>query len=124
MKVYKTSSSSSSSDLDPFFVSGMANLFREDTNLPMNVWTSPKGNAKHVPRVKASESVGELADMAASFSMSIEDEPRLLVGNPSKSDMSTELAKWIVLNKELLLDYWYGRIGSTKKVLLELKPLP
>ena len=100
----------------------MANITQDDTGLPVVVYISPK-NANHGPRIKVQKdySTNISTDF---FAISIEDKPKVIgnIGKIQATDIELVI-KWILLNKELLLDYWNQKENSTKKVLNNLKKI-
>ena len=66
----------------------MTNLFPRTTKLPIVIWISPKGKAKHGPRIK----VGTDREIT----ITIEDEPTIIHGT-LKTDEFTKIKKWILL---------------------------
>lgn len=119
MKIYKTQPAS-----DQVEVRGMANLLKRKTNLPIVVWISQGVGLPHGPRVKANTGSGEKVTRDSFFSMTIEDNPKVVAGKPEKTLYAKELSKWIVLNQQVLLDYWTDKLEDTEEVLQQLKPLP
>ena len=89
----------------------LANMGQQDTGLPMIVWISEK-RASHGPRVKVSRTYNHRAIAGDTFSIDVSDEPKIVAGD--RGDITTEdLQKafdWVVLNKNLLLQYWKGDI--------------
>jgi hypothetical protein len=98
----------------------MANLFPEDTGLPFVVWISPRGAARPDARIKVAKS-----ERATEFvaSVAIRPEPRLAAGHLSTAELALA-ARWITLNRDVLLAYWDGEIQRTKEVFERLQPLP
>jgi hypothetical protein len=84
----------------------MANLFPKHTGLPFLVWLSCRGGAQHEIQVKASHS-------ANSEMISVAIRPRIHVveGEMDSSDLAL-LAKWIEINRDVLLKYWDGEIDT------------
>ena len=78
----------------------MANLSERSTGINTTVFISTKVE-RHVPRIKVRQDGKE-------FSVSIEDEPKVLVGDPSivKPKVLKQVIEWVKLNKEGLLYYW------------------
>ena len=99
----------------------MANLYPRDTGLPMTVWVSPKGRARHHAWVKVCMTPGERMDADHVAVVSIRPEPRLLHGDLSGSDFIA-VRRWIAANAALLIDYWDGR-ASTFDLVRGLQPL-
>jgi len=89
----------------------MANLYPEDTGLPVTIWVSPRGHARHGARVKVCRVPGNKMVPSNTAVLRIEPEPRLVEGKlPSK--YLEPVAKWIAENREHLLKYWNGQIGT------------
>jgi hypothetical protein len=87
-------------------VYGMANLGSKKTGLPMVVWVSPK-NAPHGPRLKVSQRYGDKTRVGEWFTMTLEDEPRVIgeLGQIRQKDIEL-VEEFIKKNKSLLLAYW------------------
>lgn len=78
------------------------------TGLPFVVYVSPKGNAAHGPRIKASNKYGEKASEGDWFTITIEDQPHV-IGDRSTSlkRSDVQMAKnWVQANKDELLKIW------------------
>ena len=89
----------------------MANLYPEDTGLPMTVWVSPKGNARHDARVKVSMTHGNRMTLDDAAVVAIRPEPKVLHGNLAVKDERL-VAEWIGKNQATLIAYWDGEIGT------------
>ena len=85
-----------------------ANLKPENTGLKFRVFVS-NAVPRQKPRVKVIDSKDQ-------FSMYISDNPFVCSGNPEffKSEYIEEFKEWIILNKQVLLDYWYDNIDSAE----------
>jgi hypothetical protein len=66
----------------------MANLFPRTTGLPLTVWVSPRGRARHAARIKVSLT-------------------------PSPADFAL-VSRWISLNEEALIEFWNEAIDSVE----------
>jgi hypothetical protein len=89
----------------------MANLFPEDTGLPVTVWASPRGGARQAAHVKVCRVPGNKMVPTNTVVMSIGAEPVVVAGKlPSR--YSEPVAQWIAANREALLEYWAGTIGT------------
>ena len=99
----------------------MANLYPDSTGLPMTVWVSPRGNARHDVRVKVNMTRGDHMDITNTAAVAVRPVPRVLVGQLSPSDAQAVFA-WISLNAEALVAYWDGRI-DTVRLIYRLKPI-
>jgi hypothetical protein len=99
----------------------MANLRPERTGLPFVVFISQKGGARHDVRVKIARGVkvrpSEMATVA------VRPKPRVVRGVLDPDDLAL-LARWIELNRAVLVDYWNGDIEYTEDAINALRPLP
>lgn len=102
----------------------MANLYPEDTGLPMTVWVSPRGNARHDARVKVCRVHGNrmVPDPDDTAVVALWPEPRLIEGTLRADDLGPVL-RWAAANRDVLMDYWEGRIG-TGAMVRRLAPVP
>jgi hypothetical protein len=89
----------------------MANLYPTTTGLPMTVWVSPRGNAKHDARVKVNASHGSQMDISNTAVVGIRPNPSIIEGNLSSADFAA-VSNWITLNRVALIDYWDGKIDT------------
>jgi hypothetical protein len=100
----------------------MANLFPGTTGLPMTVWVSPRGNARHGVRVKVNTTHGNQMSIANTAVVSIRAAPRVTAGRLSAEDERV-VFQWVSLNTPALIAYWEGQIDTIQLGQL-LKPLP
>lgn len=100
----------------------MANLYPEDTGLPMTVWVSPRGNARHDARVKVCRVHGNRMVPDDTAVVGLRPEPRLIEGTLRADDLAPVL-RWAAANRDVLMDYWEGRIG-TGAMVGRLVPVP
>ena len=91
----------------------MANIRPESSGLPMIIWVSEHGNARHGPRIKVSLQHGTKLDPYRTASVSIEDVPELVAGNLSPPDLRA-VQEYVRLNRATLLAYWTGEIDTVK----------
>jgi hypothetical protein len=104
---------------DDFFL--MANLRPADTGLPMVIWVSERGHARHDVRVKVSQTHGSRIDPTNTATVTVRPTPRLIAGRLSPADLQA-VSAWIGLNEAALVDYWDSAI-STAELLQRLQPL-
>src|ERR1700761_110979 len=95
--------SQEASDTDDLFE--MANLFPRTTGLPMTVWVSPRGNARHDVRVKVNMTHGDQMNIANTAVVGVRSVPRVIAGHLS-SDDERAVFEWISLNTAALVAYW------------------
>jgi hypothetical protein len=100
----------------------MANLFPADTGLPMVVWVSERGHARHDVRVKVNQSPGTRMLPGNLAVVTVRPTPRLAAGNLSPHDLDA-VSDWIRLNETALVDYWEYRI-SAAQLIQQLRRLP
>jgi hypothetical protein len=100
----------------------MANLPSRLTGLPMTVWVSERGGARHDVRIKVNPTHGGHVDYANLATVAVRPAPRLIAGQLSSADLAAVNA-WIRLNEPVLVDYWEGRI-YTDELLARLRKLP
>jgi len=99
----------------------MANLRPGDTGLPMVVWVSERGSARHDARIKVSQAHGSRIDPGNTATVAIRPSPHLIAGTLSAADQRA-IAAWIALNEAALLDYWNSQI-STVELIGRLRPV-
>jgi hypothetical protein len=93
-------------DLDLF---EMANLYPATTGLPMTVWVSPRGRARHAARVKVCMVHGNRMDATNTASVRIAPQPQLMEGTLSAADMRVAY-EWIERNRDALIEFWDGKV--------------
>jgi len=89
----------------------MANLFPVTTGLPMTLWVSPRGNARHDVRVKVNMTHGNQMNPANTAVVAVRPAPRITAGRLS-SDDERAVFQWVSLNEAALVAYWDGQIDT------------
>jgi len=108
----------------------MANLHPADTGLPMVVWVSERGNARHDARVKVCQALGPTMQFNNTVSVAVRPEPHLVRERKQKTNLTTtNLAlafAWIRRNETMIVDYWNGTISTVEMVqrLIPIEPEP
>jgi len=100
----------------------MANLFPRTTGLPMTVWVSPRGNARHDVRVKVNLTHGNQMTISNTAVVGVRPTPHVITGQLSSGD-EPAIFEWLALNADALVEYWEGRI-DTIQLGQALKQLP
>ena len=100
----------------------MANLYPATTGLPMTVWVSPRGNARHDVRVKVNLTHGNQMNTAATAVVGLRPSPHLIAGRLSAGDQRA-VFEWVALNTDALVEHWEGRIDTIQLGQL-LTPAP
>ena len=96
-------------DADELFE--VANLFPRTTGLPMTVWVSPRGNARHDVRVKVNMTHGDQMNIANTAIIGVRPNPYLIAGHLSPDDQRA-VFEWVSLNTDAIVDDWDGRIDT------------
>jgi hypothetical protein len=104
---------------EDFFL--MSNLRPKHTGLPMNVWVSHKGHARHDARVKVSRMPGDKIDIEDMAVVGVRPTPTLIEGQLDSASLR-QVQRWIVLNEAVLIGFWDGEL-DTVEMLEGLKRL-
>jgi hypothetical protein len=67
----------------------MANLYPETTGLPMTVWVSPRGTARHDVQIKVNMTHGDQMHIANTAVVGVRPRPRVVTGRLSPSTSAT-----------------------------------
>jgi hypothetical protein len=100
----------------------MANLFPRTTGLPMTVWVSPHGNARHDVRVKVNMAHGNQMSANNTAVVGVRPSPHRVAGSLSPDDEHA-VFDWIALNSAAIIAYRNGDIDMGQLAQL-LRPLP
>lgn len=101
----------------------MAKLVPAETGLPMAVWITPNEGFPHDVRVKVSRIPGGRGRWLDAVPMAVRPQPRLVVpGSLASADLAL-VGRWIELNRDVIIDYWDGRLTTTQ-ALPRLQRLP
>lgn len=118
MKVVQLDSLSSGEEGDFF---EMANLRPKHTGLPMTVWVSHAGRARHDARIKVCRAHGDRLDFEDMAVVGIRPTAALLEGPLDGGDLK-QVQRWIELNRDVLIGFWDGCL-DTVEMLQGLKRL-
>ncbi len=99
----------------------MANLYPKHTGLPMVIWVSERGRARHDARVKVSTRHGLRMNINDTAVVGI--RPTSVIAGVLSTPDRQKVFKWISINEAALIDYWDGRI-DTVDLIQQLKMLP
>ena len=92
----------------------MTNLYPKTTGLPMTIWISPRGRARHDIRVKVCQVHGRRMDPDNLAMMSVRPEPQLLHGELPAADVEL-VSRWIKANEALLIEIWDGEVDPVEE---------
>jgi|SRR5215472_8098921 len=106
-------------DAEPF---DMANLSPALTGLPMVVWVSERGGARHDVRVRVSTVHGRNISPGQWAVVAVRPSPRLVHGRLPPSDFAV-VRDWIRLNEAAIVDYWNYQL-LTDELIQRLQRLP
>lgn len=106
---------------DKFPLNEMANFSKDEFNLPVNVWVDGPRNLKHSKRIKFQNNYSNRFDETDLITLTISDNPQ--VGKTFKkiklSNTDIEMLKrWVVLNKDVLLQYSNGEMSTSQLIKL------
>lgn len=103
-----------------------ADLVPEDTNLVSVIWVDGPRNLKHGKRIKFQNNTSNCLNGGELIPITISDDPQIPNGVKSKLNIKEKdlfkIKQWIILNKQVLLDYSDGKI-TTKQLYQQIKPL-
>ncbi len=94
---------------EDFFL--MSNLRPKHTGLPMVVWVSNRGNARHDARVKVCRKPGDRIDVDDMAVVGIRPTPTLIEGPLDNASLKL-VQDWIRLNEATLISYWNSELDS------------
>ena len=100
----------------------MANLSPALTGLPMVVWVSERGGARHDVRVRVSTIHGRTISPGQWAVVAVRPAPRLVHGTLSPADFAA-VSDWIRLNEAAIVDYWDYQL-LTDELIRRLQRLP
>ncbi|HEV2337127.1 MAG TPA: hypothetical protein VGS13_16590 [Stellaceae bacterium] len=107
-------------DTDDIFF--MTNLSPRMTGLPMAVWVSPRGSARHDIRIKVNTTHGNRMTIEDTAVVAVRPAPRVVAGRLTPEDRRL-VADWVRLNFEAIIGYWDNEL-DTGQFLERLKGLP
>jgi len=100
----------------------MTNLSPRMTDLPMSVWVSPRGNARHDIGIKVNMTRGRQMSIDNTAVVALRPVPRVVAGRLGPDDRRL-VYEWAGLNYEAILAYWDEEI-DTGELLDRLMPVP
>ena len=91
----------------------MTNIYPRTSGLPMTVWISPRGRARHDARVKVCRVPGNRMVPEDTAVVSVRPEPALIEGELD-ADALRAVQAWILLNRDVLIDFWNGETDGVE----------
>jgi hypothetical protein len=103
----------------------MANLFPVTTGLPMTVWVSPRGNARHDLRIKVHMAHGNQMNPANAAVVAARPSPDMIAGRLASED-ERAVFQWMSLNTDALVAYRDRQVDTIQlgDLLKRLPPSP
>jgi hypothetical protein len=98
----------------------MANLRPARTGLPLVVFVSQRGGARHDVRIKLARAAK--VRPSEMVTVAVRPAPHVIRGNLSAGEFD-QVRRWIELNERVLIDYWNGAIEYTEDMLEAIKML-
>ena len=89
----------------------MANIYPADSGLPMTVWVSPRGHARHDVRIKVNMAHGNQMSISNTAVVGVRPTPHLVAGRLVPADLRV-VSDWIRLNEAAIIAHWEGRISA------------
>ena len=87
----------------------MVNIRGRSSGLPMNVWVSPRGRARHAASIKVQSDHHERFNVVNLAVVSVDDDPpRLIEGQLDGADLE-QVRRFIELNRDAIIDHWLER---------------
>jgi hypothetical protein len=99
----------------------MANLYPKHTGLPMVIWVSERGRARHDVLIKVSRRHGDRMNIHQTAVVGVRP-PSVLAGVLATSDQQA-VFRWVTLNEAALIDY-RNCVIDTVELVQRLTPLP
>lgn len=107
-------------DADPEAPFELASLSPELTGLPMVVWVSERGQARHDARVEVSPVHGRRARLDQAVPVSVRRPVDVAAGSGLDGRDLALVRQWIQLNREAIIAYWDNEL-STLQLLKRLR---
>lgn len=89
----------------------MANVYPDDSGLPMTVWVRPRSNERHGPRIKVCTVHGPRMLPHDTVTVALRPIRVIPAGGLSAADLRA-VSQWIRLNEAAIVAHWEGRISA------------
>ena len=103
----------------------IVSVFPQNSNLPAKVYIRVQSrNSKRSAMLSVSNVSNNAQPFSDKFSLSIADSPEIIIGKCKIKPDELEVVKnWIILNKDLLIDYWNEEETCTESLINKLQKL-
>ena len=103
----------------------IVSVFPEDSNLPARVYIRVQSrNSKRPAMLSVSNVSNNAQPFSDKFSLSISDNPEIIIGKCKLKPDELEIVKnWIILNKNILIDYWNEEENCTESLINKLQKI-
>jgi hypothetical protein len=91
----------------------MANIYPADSGLPMTIWVSPRGRARHDVRIKVNMAHGNSMSISNTAVVAVRPTPPIVAGQLSAADLRA-VSDWIRLNEAAIVAHWEGQISAVE----------
>ena len=103
----------------------IVSVFPQHSNLPAKVYIRVQSrNSKRPAMLSVSNFSNNAKPFSDKFSLSISDSPEIIIGKCKlKPGELVVIKKWIVVNKDHLIDYWNEEETCTESLINKLQKL-
>jgi hypothetical protein len=91
----------------------MTNIYPRTSGLPMTVWISPRGRARHDVRVKVCRVPGNRMIPEDTAVVAVRPVPALVEGELDGAALAA-VSRWIELNRDALVGFWDGEMDGVE----------
>ena len=102
----------------------IVSVFPQNSNLPAKVYIRVQSrNSKRSAMLSVSNVSNNAQPFSDKFSLSISENPEIIIGKCKLKPDELEVVKnWIILNKNILIDYWNEEETCTESLINNLNP--
>jgi len=90
----------------------MANVYPDDSGLPMTVWVRPRSNERHGPRIKVCTLYGPRILPHDTVTVTLPPFIRVIPRGGLSAAELRAVSDWIRLNEAAITAHWEGRISA------------
>jgi hypothetical protein len=89
----------------------IANLYPRTTGLPVTVWVSPRGGARHDVRINIARTPGDRMELTDVATIALRPQPSVIHGQLS-AEIERAVLAWTTANAQALVEYRDGRLDT------------